>query len=384
MESPLQVSSKLPKVGTNIFTKMSALANEQGAINLSQGFPDFQVAPYLIELVNKYMRTGQNQYAPMGGVPVLKEAIVHKMKQNYGVSYDSNEEVTITAGATQAIYAAITSVVKEGDEVVIFTPAYDCYGPTVELNGGKPVYVPLLPETYGIDWETVKKVVTRKTRMIIINTPHNPTGTVLTAEDMKELDKLTDDSDIIILSDEVYEHIVFDGVKHESVAAYPNLAKRSFAIYSFGKTFHATGWKMGYCLAPERLMAEFRKVHQFIVFAVNTPIQYALAEYITDPSHYQSLSALYQQKRDFFLSEIRGSRFNFEPSKGSYYQLLNYAELSKSDDVEYADLLTSQHKIASIPISVFYHNPTNNFDLRFCFAKEEQTLKAGAQILNSL
>ena len=292
--------------------------------------------------------------------------------------------MTITAGGTQAIFTAIQATIGEGDEVILFTPAYDCYAPAIELVGGKPVYVQLNSDDYSIDWRQVKKLISRHTKMIMLNTPHNPTGATLTSKDMKELIKITKGSDIIILSDEVYEHIIFDGQEHQSVSRYKELAERSFVVYSFGKTFHVTGWKTGYVLAPSNLMAEFRKVHQFNVFTANAPIQYALAEYMINSDNYMSVAAEYQRKRDVFLSAVEGSRFKVKPSKGTYFQLLDYSTISDEADTELAKRLTIEHKIASIPVSVFYHNPVQNNVLRFCFAKEEETLLRAGEIISSI
>ncbi|MCB0761760.1 MAG: aminotransferase class I/II-fold pyridoxal phosphate-dependent enzyme [Flavobacteriales bacterium] len=378
------LSSKLPRVGTTIFTVMSQLARENNAVNLSQGFPDFDVDPKLIDLVTKAMQTGHNQYAPMAGVPELRQALQFKMLKLYGTNYHWDDSITITAGATQAIFTAITALVKEGDEVIIFTPAYDCYAPAVELCGGTCVFCPLDPTDYSIDWESLKKMLNRKTRMVILNTPHNPTGTVLSREDMVMLESLLVDSSTIVLSDEVYEHIIFDDHTHWSAAAFEGLAARSIIVSSFGKTFHATGWKMGYVAAPPELMAEFRKVHQFNVFSCSTPVQYALAEYVSEAENYERLGAFYQQKRDLFLSLIQGSRFTWTPAAGTYFQLLNYSAISTGSDVDVARDWTVQHGIASIPVSVFYHNPQDHQVLRFCFAKQDETLEAAAAILKQL
>lgn len=384
MEYPSSVSSKLPKVGTTIFTVMSALAKEHNAYNLSQGFPDFEVAPKLIELVHEKMKSGWNQYAPMAGAMPLREAVAEKTERLYSAQYNPEKEITITAGGTQALYTAITALVKEEDEVIIFTPAYDCYAPAIELSGGKPIYVPLSAPTYNIDWNEVKKLINRRTRMIILNTPHNPTGTVLSAQDMMHLEAITRDNDIIILSDEVYEHIVLDGYEHQSIARYPKLAERSFIVGSFGKTFHVTGWKTGFCLAPANLMREFRKVHQYVVFAVNTPIQMALAEYLKEADNYAHITEMYQSKRDFFINALKGSRFKINPSQGTYFQLLDYSSISEDKDTDFAKQLTIEHKVASIPVSVFYHNPVHDQVLRFCFAKQEETLEKAAEILVKL
>lgn len=378
---PSLVRSKLPKVGTTIFTIMSALANEHNAINLSQGFPNFETSAELISLVNKYMKKGMNQYAPMQGILPLREAISEKMFDLYQAQYSPDTEINITAGGTQAIYTAITAVVQPGDEVIIFEPAYDCYAPAIELQGGIPIYVQLNAPDYNINWDEVKKLINQRTGMIMINTPHNPTGAVMSESDMKQLEKITNNTDIIILSDEVYEHIIFDGIPHQSVARFPKLAERSFIVFSFGKTYHTTGWKMGYCLAPANLMAEFRKVHQFLVFCVNTPIQYAVAEYMKKKEEYLELNKFYQDKRDYFINLIKDSKFKCTPASGSYFQLLNYSNISKEKDTDYAIRLTKEIGVASVPISVFYHNPVDNKFLRFCFAKTNETLEQAAEKL---
>lgn len=378
---PAHIKSKLPKTGTTIFTIMSALAQEHGAINLSQGFPDFMCDERLITLVEQFMRKGLNQYAPMPGILPLREAIVAKAENLYAAKYHPETEVTVTAGGTEAIYAAITSVVEEGDEVIIFEPAYDCYAPSVELNGGVAIYVELEAPDYLIDWNAVKKLINQRTKMIIINTPHNPSGMVMTAQDMKQLQKLTQNTDIIILSDEVYEHIIFDGVEHQSVMRYPKLAERSFVVFSFGKTYHNTGWKMGYCLAPAELMREFRKAHQFIVFSANTPIQYAFAEMMKDPMHYLGLRNFYEEKRNYFLKLTEGSRFKAKPAAGSYFQLLSYKGISNERDTDFAVRLTKETGVAAIPTSVFYHHGVDRKMLRFCFAKENETLEKAAERL---
>ncbi len=382
MKFPGILTSKLPKVGTTIFTVMSQLAKQHNALNLSQGFPDFKTSDELNKLVFKYMQSGYNQYAPMQGVPELREAVAMKMERLYNIKYQPETEITITAGATQAIFTAIAALINEGDEVMIFTPAYDCYTPAVEIFGGNPVYVQLHAPEYRINWEEVKKLYNRKVKLIIINTPHNPTGAILSAQDMMKLEKLIKDSDTIVLSDEVYEHIIFDGYEHQSIARFPELAKRSIAVYSFGKTFHNTGWKIGYCVAPENIMQEFRKVHQYNVFSCNTPIQYALAEYLQNEEHYLYLSEFYQKKRDLFNRSIETSRFRIHPSAGTYFQLLDYRDISDEKDVDFAVRLTKEYKIASIPVSVFYNKPPEDtFVLRFCFAKEDETLLKAAEIL---
>lgn len=375
------VGSKLPRVGTTIFTVMSKMAAEHQAINLSQGFPDFDCPPRLIELVHKAMKAGHNQYAPMPGVMKLREAIAEKTESLYGTKYDPETEITVTAGATQAIYTAIAAIIREGDEVIIFEPAYDCYEPAIELNGGKPVFVSLKAPLYNIDWDEVKKVINHHTKMIIINTPHNPTGAVMSADDMRQLDKLTKNSDIVILSDEVYEHILFDERAHESVAKFPELASRSFIVSSFGKTFHTTGWKLGYCVAPKQLMAEFRKVHQFLVFSCNTAIQVACAEFLQEKDHYLSLGQFYQEKRDYFVNLVRGSRFSMVTAPGTYFQLLQYHSISQEKDTDFAIRVLKENGVAAIPISVFYHKPVYDHMLRFCFAKKNETLEKAAEVL---
>ena len=384
MNYPVSISSKLPQVPTSIFAIMSKMANDYGALNLSQGFPDFPVSEELIALVNKYMKAGLNQYAPMPGVLSLRGAISEKVKFLYGASYNPETEITVTAGATQALFTAIMALVKEGDEVIVFTPAYDSYAPAIELSGGEPIFIKLETPDYTINWDLVKKVMSSKTRMIIINSPHNPTGSILKKEDMLALEKITKDNDIIILSDEVYEHIIFDDYKHQSVSKFPELAKRSLIIGSFGKTFHATGWKVGYCIAPEYLTKEFRKIHQFNVFSVNTPIQYAIAEYMQNKENYVRISSMYQKKRDLFLESIKGSRFKPLKCNGTYFQLLDYSKITKGSDVRYAEKLTKENKIASIPVSVFYKDIVDHKVLRFCFAKTDETIIEAAEILKSV
>ena len=381
MHYPNTLKSKLPKVGTTIFSVMSKLAKDHNAINLSQGFPDFKISPELSELVFENMKKGKNQYAPMPGIPELREELSKKIEKLYSIKYNSDTEITITAGATQAIFTAITAVIEEEDEVIIFTPAYDCYAPAIELNGGKPVFIQLTAPNFIIDWEQVQKMITRKTRMIIINTPHNPSGTILTTQDMLSLEKIVKASNIIVLSDEVYEHIIYDGKEHQSVARYPTLAEHSFAVYSFGKTFHNTGWKMGYCIGPENLMHEFRKVHQFNVFSCNHPLQLALAEYLENEDHFLKLGEFYQKKRDYFTAIIKASRFTIVPSFGTYFQLLNFSQIYEESDVEIAIKLIKEYRLASIPISVFYNSTLDEKNLRFCFAKKQETLDAAAEIL---
>jgi len=381
---PFIVGSKLPKIGTTIFTVMSQLAAKHNAINLSQGFPDFAVSPELINLVAHHMHSGRNQYPPMAGVMSLRERIAEKMEATYGVQYHPESEITVTAGGTEALFSAIMALIHEGDEVIIFTPAYDSYAPAVELAGGKPIYVQLKPTDYSIDWKQVKKVVSRHTKMILINSPHNPSGSVITEKDIQELIKITKDNDIMILSDEVYEHIVFDGERHLSMAKYPELASRAMIVFSFGKTFHVTGWKMGYIVGPEKLMAEFRKVHQFNVFTANAPIQYAIADYMSTADHYLQIAAQYEHKRNVFIETVKNSRFKVKPCKGTYFQLLDYSRISDEPDTEIAQRLTVEFGVASIPVSVFYHNPVQNKVLRFCFAKEEDTLLRAGEILSRI
>ena len=384
MKFPGFINSKMPKMGTTIFAEMSQLANATGAINLSQGFPDFHCSGKLIELVNHYMKKGYNQYAPMAGVQSLREALAEKTEHCYSANYDPDTEITISAGATYALYTAITAMVKENDEVIIIEPAYDCYVPAIEFNGGMPKFVQLKSPRYQVDWNEVKKLVTNRTKAIIINTPHNPTGSILSANDMRQLEKLTKNSDIVIISDEVYEHIIFDGYEHQSVARYPKLAERSFVISSFGKTFHNTGWKMGYVLAPENLTAEYRKVHQYLAFSVNTPIQHAVADFLKDKSNYEGLSGFYQEKRDYFNKLLEGSRFQLASSAGTYFQLLGYKDITDEADTKYAIRLTKETGVAAVPISVFYHRPEDDKILRFCFAKENETLEKAAEKLRTV
>ncbi|MHC1706566.1 MAG: methionine aminotransferase [Bacteroidales bacterium] len=378
---PGNILSKLPNTGTSIFAVMSKLAAEHKAINLSQGFPDFEVSPKLISLVNKYMQKGFNQYAPMQGILPLRQAIAEKVLESYGAEYNPETEINITAGGTQALSSVIEAFIRDDDEVIIFEPAYDSYSPVVKLNNGIVKYASLKLPDYHIDWMEVRKLITARTRMIIINSPHNPTGAVLSPDDMQQLIHLTENTDILILSDEVYEHLIFDKTPHQSMARYPQLARRSFIVGSFGKTFHATGWKMGYVLAPENLMAEFRKTHQFIVFTCNTPVQHALAEFLKDKSNYLHLGEFYQQKRDYFVSLLKDSRFEVIPAHGTYFQLLSYKNLTFEKDVNYAVHLTEKYKIASIPVSVFYNKKDDHQVLRFCFAKKDETLEKAAKIL---
>jgi methionine aminotransferase len=378
------IVSKLPRVGTTIFTVMSRLAAEHAAINLSQGFPDFDCAPELRALVTKYFNSGLNQYPPMAGVPVLREAVAEKAQALYGTAYDVEHEVTIVPGATYGIYTAIAAMVRPGDEVILLEPAYDSYAPGVEVHGGVPVYVQLTYPDYAIPWDAVQRAIGPRTRMIIVNTPNNPTASVFSAEDLRMLEGLLEGTDIVVVADEVYEHIVFDGHAHQSVARFPRLAERSFVVSSFGKTYHVTGWKMGYVLAPRELMTEFRKVHQFNVFVTNGPLQYALADYMKDRDAYLGLAAFYQRKRDYFLSALEGSRWRPLPSRGTFFQNLCYDAISDERDTDLAVRLTREKGVASIPVSVFYREPPQHKVLRFCFAKSEATLAKGAEILNRI
>ncbi|MDI9876859.1 methionine aminotransferase [Flectobacillus rivi] len=381
----MQLQSKQPHIGTTIFTVMSKLANDHGALNLSQGFPNFECSSKLIELVEKYLRKGMNQYAPLSGIQPLREIIAQKTSELYGISYHPDQEVTIVSGATEALYAAITAVVQTGDEVILLEPNYDSYEPAVRLNGGIPVYVTLTPENnYQIDWSVVKAKITEKTKLILLNTPHNPTGTVMSKDDLEQLAAIVKDTNIFIVSDEVYEHIIFDGHNHWSPIRHPELQKRTFVCGSFGKTFHVTGWKVGYCLAPQQLSEEFRKVHQWLTFSTVTPIQYALAEFLQEPDNYLSVSKFYQEKRDKFISCIQGSRFEWTPASGSFFQCVNYANITDENDLALAQRLTKEIGVASIPVSVFYHQKNDYKILRFCFAKDDQTLEIAGERLSKL
>jgi methionine transaminase len=373
--------SKLPNTGTSIFAVMSGLANEVGAINLSQGFPNFPVSGKLIELVHRYMKEGMNQYAPMQGVLSLREAIALKVQDTYGAVYDPVSEINITAGATEAIYAVIAALIRPGDEVIVIEPAYDSYAPAVDLNGGVVRYSSLLVPGYTVNWAEIRSLISSRTRLLIINSPHNPTGSILGPADLTELDKITRGTDIVVMSDEVYEHLIFDGQRHESICWYPSLVSRSFVIGSFGKTFHATGWKTGFVMAPANLMTEFRKAHQFIVFTGNTPMQYAMADFLGDKENYIHLPEFYQQKRDFFANLVGGSRFQIIPSFGTYFQLLDYSRISEESEMDFAIRLTKEFGIASVPVSPFYHEKEDHRVLRFCFAKTEETLEKAAAII---
>ena len=380
----MQIQSKLPNLETTIFAVMSAMANQYNAINLSQGYPNFKSDEKLMDLVHDAMKSGYNQYAPMQGAFILRDIISKKFIKLYNTTYKPENEITVTAGATQAIYTAITAVVKKGDEVIVFRPAYDCYVPTIELNGGKAISIQLSKPNYRVDWNDVEKAINSKTRMIIINTPHNPSGTVFSKEDMLQLQALTSGTNIIVLSDEVYEHLIYDNEQHQSVCLFPDLKSRSFITASFGKTFHNTGWKMGYCCAPKALMDEFIKVHQFNVFSVNHPMQIALAKYLEDENTYLGLSEFYQNKRDLFLGLMQDSRFKFKPSKGTYFQAADYSAISNQNDLEFVTWLTKEKGVAAIPVSAFNLNKKDEKMIRFCFAKTDDTLIEAAEILCKL
>jgi methionine transaminase len=380
----MSLSSRLPDVGTSIFTVMSRMALEHRAINLSQGFPDFPVSEELVDLIYKYLKEGHNQYAPMPGTPVLRKAIADVVYTTYQRPTDFETEVTITAGGTEALFSTIAAFVQQGDEVIVFDPAYDSYDPSIRLNGGIPKHIALRPPHFAIDWQEVKDTITPRTRLIITNTPHNPTGSILCEADLKQLEAIAQAHNIIVLSDEVYERIIFDNAAHESVLKYPGLAQQSVAVFSFGKTFHATGWKVGYAVAAPHLTQEIRKAHQFITFSVNTPVQLALAEYLTKPEHYLELGKFYQRKRDFFLGEIKGSALQPLPCHGSYFQLCSYAGVKSLPEKEMAEWMTKELKLAPIPVSSFYQKGDNQQLLRFCFAKNEATLEKAGQILRKL
>ena len=380
----LNIKSKLPDVGTTIFTVMSRMAAEEGAINLSQGFPDFNAPEELLELVSKYMLDGHNQYSPMEGLMILREQIAAKVEKLYGAKFNPETDITVTSGGTEALHSGISTLVQPGDEVIVLEPAYDSYIPSIELNGGIPVTVSLNPKDFSVPWDELQDSITDRTRLIMINTPHNPTGTVWSAEDLDRLAELIRDTRIAVLSDEVYEHIIFDGQKHNSVLTHPELAARSAAVFSFGKTFHATGWKIGYIVAPTYISREIRKVHQFVQFSVHTPSQYALAEYMDSLDSYQFLADFYQQKRDLFLKLTADAPFRPLPSRGTYFQLFSYEGFSDMHDRDLAEKMTKEKKVACIPISVFYRDKTDNHYLRFCFCKGDDTLKQGAEILCNL
>jgi methionine aminotransferase len=370
---------KLPDVGTTIFTVMSRLAAEHGAINLSQGFPDFDPPPRLVELAAEYLRRGANQYAPMSGWPALRAAIAAKVKELYGATVSTEDEVTVTSGATEALFSANQAVVQTGDEVILLEPAYDCYEPAVQLAGGRVVRVPLQRPAFAVDWDRVRDALSPRTRLVVVNSPHNPSGAVFGPGDLETLAALLADSDALVLSDEVYEHMVFDGQPHCSLLGHPELASRSFVVSSFGKTYHATGWKVGYCVAPAALTAEFRKVHQFVQFAVATPLQAAIADFLEQcPAHHRDLPRFYQARRDSFCALMSRTRFRLSPAPGTYFQLADYSAISDSPDVEFARQLTAEAGVAAIPVSVFSRGPDSGRLLRFCFAKDDATLAAAA------
>ncbi|MFT3735849.1 MAG: methionine aminotransferase [Rhodocyclaceae bacterium] len=370
------IRSKLPQTGTTIFTVMSQLANEHGAINLSQGFPDYACPPALIEALNHAAQAGFNQYAPMAGLPALREAIASKLLQSRAVAVDADSEITITAGATQAIFTAVAAVLHAGDEAIVIDPSYDSYAPAIAAQGAHAIRISALADG-GIDWTVVADAVTPRTRMILINNPNNPSTGVFTAADLDALADITERHDLLVLADEVYEHLVYDDVAHRSVLAHPRLRSRSFAVYSFGKTFHATGWKIGYCVAPPALTAEFRKIHQFLVFCVNAPAQHALVEVLRDPTHWQSLPAFFESRRDRLASGLREAGFQLTPSRGTYFQLADYRSIRDDlDDVAFARWLTIERGVACIPVSVFHADGRQQGLVRFCFAKQEATLDA--------
>ena len=378
------ITSRLPNVGTTIFTVMSALAQQHGAVNLGQGFPDFDCDPALLDAVSKAMHAGLNQYPPMAGVPVLREAVATKVEAMYGRRYDPGSEITITAGATQAIITAILAIVHPGDEVIVLDPCYDSYEPNIELAGGRAVHVPLTPGTFRPDFARIAAALSPRTRAIVVNTPHNPSATIWTADDMRRLAELLRPTDVLVIADEVYEHMVYDGAAHESVARHPELAQRAFIVSSFGKTYHVTGWKVGYVAAPAALTAEFRKVHQFNVFTVNTPMQHGLAAFMADPSHHLGLAAFYQRKRDLFRAGLANSRFKLLSSEGSYFQCVDYSTISDEPEESFCRRLTTEVGVAAIPLSAFYQGGFEQRIVRFCFAKKDQTLTAALERLAAL
>jgi len=381
MTSAVSVTSKLPDIGVSIFAVMTRLANEHKAINLSQGFPDFDCDPALVEAVARAMREGHNQYAPMPGVLALREGIAAKVEQLYGPRFDPMTEVIVTSGATAGLYATLTALVRPGDEVVLFEPCYDSYVPVIRLSGGVPVFVSLRYPDYTVNWDEVRRAITPKTRAILVNTPHNPTGMMWSADDMKQLQSIVDGTDIILIGDEVYEHIIFDGRRHESLLRYEDLRSRSVVISSFGKTFHTTGWKVGYCVGPQALIAEVTRVHQFLTFTVHTPSQVAFAEFVRKDPGAKDLSAFYQRKRDLFLELTAGSRFKPLACGGTYFQLMDYSAISRETDKEIAHRLIVEHGVASIPVSAFLYKDLGGPVLRFCFAKKDETLTAAAERL---
>ncbi|HMM66760.1 MAG TPA: pyridoxal phosphate-dependent aminotransferase [Dokdonella sp.] len=382
----MKIETKLPKVGTTIFTVMSQLAASHKAVNLGQGFPDFDGPQALRDALTEAMNSGKNQYAPATGWPALRQQIALKSEALYQCKVDADAEVTVTSGATEALFAAIAAVVRTGDEVIVLDPCYDCYEPAIELNGGIAVHLALSPQDFSVDWQRVRDAISPRTRMIIVNTPHNPSGAVFAAADLDALADITRDTDILVLSDEVYEHIVFDGMAHQSVLRHAELAARSFVVSSFGKTYHCTGWKVGYCIAPARLSAELRKVHQYLTFCTFTPAQVALAEILEkQPEHYLQLPAFYQARRDFFRELLAGSRFRLLPVAGAYFQLVDYSAISDKDDFGFCEWLVQNAGVAAIPVSAFYESAPPEMRLvRFCFAKSDEILRTAAQRLKAL
>lgn len=379
------MQSKLPDIGTTIFTVMSKMAQDHGAINLSQGFPDFDCPERLRELVAHYLNDRKNQYPPMAGIPALRQQIAKKVADYYGCAADPETEVTVTSGATEALFDAIQAVVAQGDEVIVFDPAYDSYEPAVQLAGGRAVHVPLLPPDYGIDWDRLRQAITSRTRLIVINSPHNPCGSILTNADLDRLAEIIRDHDILVLSDEVYEHMVYDGAKHESVLGHEELRGKSFVVSSFGKTYHSTGWKLAYCVAPEALTVEFRKIHQFVTFTTSSFVQYAIADFMEEcPEHTRELPLFYEEKRDRFCELLAPSRFKFTPSKGTYFQLADYSAISELGDTEFANYLTREVGVAAIPLAPFYAEPADSKIVRFCFCKDDSTLVAASKLLCAL
>lgn len=379
------MQSKLPNVGTTIFTVMSKMAQDHNAINLSQGFPDFDCPDRLKELVAEHLNSRKNQYPPMAGIPALRQQIAEKVKAYYGYDADWEAEVTVTSGATEALFDAIQAVVNQEDEVIVFDPAYDSYEPGIQLAGGRTIHIPLSLPDYSIDWSRVAEAITARTRLIIINTPHNPCGTILSKGDLDNLAAVIRDKDILVLSDEVYEHMVYDGLKHESVLAHDELKKKSFAVFSFGKTYHATGWKLAYCVANRELTEEFRKIHQFVTFTTSSFVQYAIADFMAEcPQHTLELPGFYERKRDTFCQLISSSRFTFTPSSGTYFQLVDYSDISDKSDMEFANYLTTEKGVAAIPLTPFYHIAPATRIIRFCFCKDDSTLEQAAEILCKL
>jgi methionine aminotransferase len=377
----LTFQSKLPSGGVTIFSAMSRMADEHGAINLGQGFPDFNCAPELIDAVERCMRDGHNQYAPMHGVYALRKALARKIELLYGRRYDAATEILVTAGATEALFSALTALVHPGDEVIVFQPAYDSYVPAVQLSGGSPVFVTLRPPEYRIDWDEVRRLLSPRTRVILLNSPHNPTGTIIDRDDMRQLAAVLQSTSAFVVSDEVYEHIVFDGARHESVARYPEIADRAVVISSFGKTYHTTGWKIGYCAAPQALASEVARVHQWVTYAVNTPIQRAYAEFVARDPACASVTSFYQAKRDAFRALIKDSRFRALPCRGTFFQLVDYSAITGERDADFAIRLLTEHGVASIPISPFLSGADPGPVLRFCFAKRDETLASAAERL---